>query len=67
MANNSSINIGGGGFFGMLTIVFVVLKLTGTINWSWFWVLSPLIAGIALSFLIIALVLVVMCFFKRGY
>ena len=27
---------------GVLTIVFVVLKFTGTIAWSWWWVLSPL-------------------------
>jgi len=27
---------------GVLLIVFVVLKLTGNINWSWFWVLSPI-------------------------
>jgi hypothetical protein len=26
----------------VLTIVFVVLKLTDTISWSWWWVLSPL-------------------------
>jgi hypothetical protein len=25
-----------------LTIVFIVLKLTGNIDWSWWWVLSPL-------------------------
>ena len=24
-----------------LTIVFIVLKLLGVINWSWWWVLSP--------------------------
>lgn len=30
------------GFFGLLTIVFIILKLTGAIGWSWFWVLSPL-------------------------
>jgi hypothetical protein len=30
------------GFFGMLTILFVGLKLTGHIDWSWLWVLSPL-------------------------
>ena len=27
---------------GLLTIVFVVLKLTGTIHWSWLWVTSPI-------------------------
>jgi hypothetical protein len=29
-------------FVGLLTIVFVVLKLTDYIAWSWIWVLSPL-------------------------
>lgn len=38
--SNSS---GGIGFFGLLTIVFIVLKLLKVINWSWFWVLSPTI------------------------
>ena len=29
-------------FAELLLIVFIVLKLTGVINWSWWWVLSPL-------------------------
>ena len=33
------------GFIGLLTLVFVVLKLTHYINWSWLWVLSPLWLG----------------------
>jgi len=32
---------GGLGFFGLLTIVFIILKLTGYIDWSWWWVLAP--------------------------
>ena len=32
---------GGIGFVGMLTILFIGLKLTGFIAWSWTWVLSP--------------------------
>jgi hypothetical protein len=35
-------NTGGIGFVGLLTIVFITLKLTGYINWSWLWVLSPI-------------------------
>ena len=31
---------GGIGFVGLLTIVFVALKLTEVIDWSWVWVLS---------------------------
>lgn len=33
---------GGVGFLGLLTIVFIVLKLTEVIAWSWLWVLAPL-------------------------
>lgn len=40
---STSNNSGGGiGFAGLLTIVFIVLKLTETIQWSWWWILSPL-------------------------
>lgn len=30
------------GFCGLLTIVFITLKLTEYIDWSWWWVLCPL-------------------------
>lgn len=32
---------GGIGVFGVLGIVFIVLKLIGAIEWSWIWVLCP--------------------------
>lgn len=41
--NNNNNSSGGVGFLGMLTIVFIVLKLTHVIAWSWFWVLSPIL------------------------
>lgn len=37
----------------VLFVVFLVLKLTGTIDWSWLWVTSPL--WISLAVFIIAL------------
>ena len=40
MANTT--NSGGVGFVGLLTIAFIVLKLTKVIDWSWLWVLSPI-------------------------
>lgn len=40
--SNSSSNGGGIGFTGLLTIVFIILKLTDVIDWSWWWVLSPI-------------------------
>jgi len=42
MSNNNS-NSGGIGFFDLLTVLFIGLKLTGYISWSWFWVLSPFV------------------------
>ena len=40
----STVKVGGGGinFLGLLTIVFITLKLTHFIDWNWWWVLSPL-------------------------
>ena len=32
----------GTSFVGLLTIIFIVLKLTKVITWSWWWVLSPI-------------------------
>ena len=39
---NNNIDNSGIDFVGLLTIVFVVLKLCGIINWSWWWVISPI-------------------------
>ena len=38
----ASATAGGIGFPGLLTILFIALKLTGQIDWSWIWVLSPI-------------------------
>ena len=35
-------------FLSLLTILFIGLKLTGYIAWSWLWVLSPMIAMVAI-------------------
>lgn len=51
MAEKSS---GGGiGVLGLLGVAFVVLKLCGVINWSWWWVTAPFWGGIALVLAII--------------
>lgn len=45
----------GGLFTTLLLVAFIVLKLCGVINWSWWWVLSPfwIPAAIALVFFIV--------------
>lgn len=46
--SDSNNNGGGIGFIGLLTILFIGLKLTGHITWSWIWVLSPLWIGLVI-------------------
>ncbi len=54
-----NIRIGSGpvGFVGLLTIVFVTLRLIGRIDWSWWWVLSPVWITATLSLLILGAIL----------
>ena len=42
------------GFCGALTLLFIALKLCGTITWSWLWVLSPLWIGLSTFFVVLA-------------
>lgn len=48
-------NSNGIGIAGLLTIVFVVLKLCGVIDWSWWWVLSPLWISLSLLLFFVCL------------
>jgi hypothetical protein len=52
-------NTGGNGFIGMLTVLFIGLKLTKYVDWSWTWVLSPIWIGftIGVTFIVIGLMI----------
>jgi hypothetical protein len=54
-------------FLPILTLIFITLKLTGYIAWSWFWVLSPIWVPVAV-FLVILAVLAILYLMddKRG-
>lgn len=52
MSDNSSSG-GGIGLTGVLFVVFLVLKLTDHVDWSWWWVTSPLWIGWGLMLLFI--------------
>jgi len=55
MADKTTISLGGG-FLNLLTLIFVTLKLTGFIDWSWWLVISPLLANfVILIFLLVCL------------
>lgn len=39
---NKNASSNGIGFTGLLTIVFITLKLLNIIDWSWWWIFSPI-------------------------
>ena len=57
MSSNNN-HSGGIGFCGLLTIAFIVLKLTKCIAWSWWWVFAPI--WIPIAFVLFLLVFVVL-------
>lgn len=59
--NNTS---GGIGFTGLLAIVFIILKLTKVIDWSWWWVLSPIWIHIAFVLIIFLFIWIIKAFGK---
>jgi len=59
MSNTQQVTTNGGfGLGTVLFIVFLILKLTNTIDWSWWWVTSPL--WIPAGFLIIVLLIILL-------
>jgi uncharacterized protein (DUF983 family) len=62
MSNNTSTFSGGIGFPGLLTVLFIGLKLTGYINWPWLWILSPMWISLllAIAFLSIAFIILLL-------
>ena len=47
------------GFTGLLTILFIGLKLAKVINWSWWWVLSPVWINIILLIILLLIYLII--------
>jgi hypothetical protein len=68
MSENSNQSSGGIGFVGLLTIVFITLKLTGYIDWSWWWVWSPIwvTVGVILAIFVVIIIAAVLDVFAKN-
>lgn len=64
MSEKTTINNNGIGFCGLLTILFITLKLCGVITWSWFWVVSPLLFSLVVFGLVLVIFIVIGVFIK---
>lgn len=56
--NNNKSSGGGMGLLGVLQVIFIVLKLIGTITWSWWAVFIPAYIWIALVVLLVILLVI---------
>lgn len=65
MSDNTSTSSGGIGFLGLLTLIFITLKLTNVINWSWWWVLAPLWIPTTLVLLILGFLAILFIVCKK--
>ena len=64
---SSSSSSSGIGFTGLLTIVFIVLKLLDYITWSWWWVLSPILISILIGVFIFLIIFLLFLIAKLKY
>ena len=59
MSDNKSTTSSGIGLSSLLAILFITLKLTGYIAWSWLWVLAPIwIPFVIVVFILISIVII---------
>ena len=67
MKENENGASAGVGITGLLAVAFIVLKLCGVIDWSWWWVLSPIWipAGIVLIVLAVIFCIIIIQNLRR--
>jgi hypothetical protein len=64
MSKSNSNSSSGIGFFGLMFLIFMTLKLTGYITWSWWWVTAPLWGGFALIG-VIAIIAIIIYYIQK--
>ena len=55
---NKNVRNSGMGFISVLTLIFIVFKLTNNISWSWIWVLSPIWITAVLLIIIFSVIMI---------
>lgn len=55
---DSNVSSSGIGFFGLLQIAFIVLKVTNLINWSWWMVFIPTYISVGITLVVLIVILI---------
>lgn len=61
----SKVQSGGTPLITLLLVLFIGLKLTGIITWSWWWVFAPVWIPILLSLVIFFITIIIYIIFKK--
>jgi len=64
MNDDKSTKTVGIGFFGILALIFITLKLLGKIAWSWLWVLAPLWVPTAIALVVVIIAAIIYAVIK---
>jgi hypothetical protein len=66
--NKTTVSVGGFGLGTLLTIVFLVLKLCGVIDWAWIFVFLPIIISVGFTILFwVVIFLIAIVGYKKGW
>lgn len=55
------------GLTSVLTIIFVVLKLVGVIDWSWWWVFCPILIDFGLAIIVLIIYVAYVAYENNKY
>ena len=58
MKNNKTIVKSGTSLSTLLLVLFIAFKLSGVINWSWVWILSPVWIPLSVALIMIIIILI---------
>lgn len=60
------VELNGLGFGGLLTVLFIGLKLTGHIDWGWLWVLAPIWVPVIFALVLLVFFVAISLWVGRG-
>ena len=65
MTKKVEVSLGNSWFFTVLLLIFITLKLTGVIAWSWWWVLAPFWIPAGIGILAVMIILLFAAFNRK--
>lgn len=66
--NKTTISFGGFGLGMLLTIVFLILKLCGVIDWAWIFVFLPIIISVGFAILFwVVIFIIAIVLYQKGW